>query len=108
MMGGACCEGLATPHEGKERSEQAECPLQPVGGNLDDIVAIPIVHAAPNIASVASPSINAEIARDRSSSLLDGLLHGIQVVVLVGQGVGQLVGDHGLVLVLVEISLLAE
>ncbi len=57
---------------------------------------------APNIVRVASPSISAESARRAVVVLLDGLVQGVEVIVLIGQGVGQLVGDDGLVLVLVE------
>ena len=59
------------------------------------------------MASVASPSISDERASDRSSSFSTVPLQLVEVVVLVGKGVGQLVGDRGLVLVLVEAALLA-
>ena len=57
---------------------------------------------------MASPSIRAESARSRSSSPLVTLLHGVDVEVLVGQGVRQLVGDDRLVLVLVEALRLSQ
>ena len=91
-------------HEGHH---QAEDPVEVRGGEGADLRAVPVVH-------LGADHGQGRLALDQRGEGqravvvgLDGLLHLVEVVVLVGQGVGQLVGDDGLVLVLVEARLLA-
>ena len=77
-------------------------------GKATICVAVPVVHAG---AEHRQRGLALDQGREGQRSvvvLLYTLLQRVEVVVLVGQGMCQLVRDHRLVLVLVEVALLAE
>ena len=77
-------------------------------GILIDFGALPVVHARPEHGQGGLALDQCGERQGTVVILLDGFVQGLEVVVLIGQRVGQLVGDDGLVLVLVELRLLAE
>ena len=108
MIGGALRRLVPPPMNGRNGDIRLEGPVQALGGQLHGLRALPVVHARPEH---RQRRLALDQGRERQRAvvvLLDGLLQGIEVVVLIGQGVGQLVGDDRLVLVLVEPVVLAE
>ncbi len=77
-------------------------------GRRDDLIAVPVVHAGAEHRQRGFAFDQGGEGQRSVVVLLDVFLKGVEIVVLVGQGMGQLVRDHRLVLVLVEVALLAE
>lgn len=107
MIGGVA-DGLATAQERQERREQVEGKLHAFGRNRDNIIAIPVVHAGTKHGQ-GGLALDERVERQRAIIIVFGrLLHRVQVVMLVGQGVRQLMSDDRLVIVLVKLVALAE
>ena len=108
MMGGTLRSVLPPPKNDRNGAKKLEREFEVFRGNFRDVVAVPIVHPDAEHGQ-RRLAFDRGIERERTIIIfLDGLLHRVEIVVLIGEGVRQLMGDHRLVFVLVEVVFLAK